>query len=40
MPSIPVGEENSAAIALYDEDHRTGKPVVLIHGWPLSDASC
>ncbi len=24
---------------LYYEDHGTGKPVVLIHGWPLSGAS-
>src|ERR687883_535520 len=36
---INVGEENSASIELYYEDHGTGKPVVLIHGWPLSGAS-
>ena len=39
MPFIPVGEENSAAIELYYEDHGTGKPVVLVHGWPLSGRS-
>jgi non-heme chloroperoxidase len=39
MPYLPVGEENSGAIDLYYEDHGTGKPVVLIHGWPLSGRS-
>jgi pimeloyl-ACP methyl ester carboxylesterase len=39
MSSISVGKENSASIDLYYEDHGTGKPVVLIHGWPLSGAS-
>jgi non-heme chloroperoxidase len=39
MPYITVGEENSGAIELYYEDHGTGKPVVLIHGWPLSGRS-
>ncbi len=28
-----------APIELYYEDHGTGKPVVLIHGWPLSGRS-
>jgi len=36
---INVGQENSSPIELYYEDHGTGKPVVLIHGWPLSGAS-
>jgi len=36
---IPVGQENSAPIDLYYEDHGSGKPVVLIHGYPLSGAS-
>jgi len=36
---IHVGQENSTPIELYYEDHGTGKPVVLIHGWPLSGAS-
>jgi len=34
-----VGEENSGKIDLYYEDHGTGNPVVLIHGWPLSGRS-
>ncbi len=36
---IKVGQENSAPIELYYEDHGSGAPVVLIHGWPLSGAS-
>ena len=36
---IKVGQENSTPIELYYEDHGTGSPVVLIHGWPLSGAS-
>ncbi len=39
MSSITVGQENSSPIDLYYEDHGSGKPVVLIHGWPLSGAS-
>jgi non-heme chloroperoxidase len=39
MPYITVGKENSADIELYYEDHGAGKPVVLIHGYPLSGAS-
>jgi non-heme chloroperoxidase len=39
MPYIPVGKENSGSIDLYYEDHGAGKPVVLIHGYPLSGAS-
>ncbi len=36
MPYINVGQENSGNIDLYYEDHGTGKPVVMVHGWPLS----
>ena len=36
MPKITVGRENSADIELHYEDHGTGQPVVLIHGYPLS----
>jgi pimeloyl-ACP methyl ester carboxylesterase len=36
MPSITVGTENSGAINLHYEDHGTGAPIVLIHGYPLS----
>ena len=39
MPYINVGKENSGNIDLYYEDHGSGKPVVLIHGYPLSGAS-
>jgi non-heme chloroperoxidase len=36
---IKVGQENTTAVELYYEDHGSGPPVVLIHGWPLSGAS-
>ena len=36
MPTITVGKENSADIEIYYEDHGAGRPVVLIHGYPLS----
>jgi non-heme chloroperoxidase len=36
MPYIKVGQENSGPIDLYYEDHGSGQPVVLIHGYPLS----
>jgi pimeloyl-ACP methyl ester carboxylesterase len=36
MPYVGVGQENSATIDLYYEDHGSGPPVVLIHGYPLS----
>jgi pimeloyl-ACP methyl ester carboxylesterase len=36
MPTITVGRENSSDIEIYYEDHGTGQPVVLIHGYPLS----
>ncbi|MFC8448206.1 alpha/beta fold hydrolase [Kitasatospora sp. NPDC057223] len=39
MPFITVGQENSTDIDLYYEDHGTGQPVVLIHGYPLSGRS-
>ena len=39
MPYITVGKENSANIDLYYEDHGSGDPVVLIHGYPLNGAS-
>jgi non-heme chloroperoxidase len=39
MSTITVGKENSTPINLYYEDHGSGSPVVLIHGWPLSGAS-
>ena len=39
MPRIPVGIENSTAIEVHYEDHGSGQPVVLIHGYPLNGAS-
>jgi non-heme chloroperoxidase len=36
MSYIRVGHENSQPIELYFEDHGSGSPVVLIHGWPLN----
>src|SRR5213083_3665057 len=39
MPYVDVGKENSGNIDLYYEDHGAGKPVVLIHGYPLNGAS-
>ncbi|QOY86623.1 alpha/beta fold hydrolase [Paludibaculum fermentans] len=39
MPYITAGRENSGNINLYYEDHGSGQPVVLIHGYPLSGAS-
>ena len=39
MPYMSVGRENSGDLDLYYEDHGSGDPVVLIHGYPLSGAS-
>jgi non-heme chloroperoxidase len=36
MPYLKVGQENTGSIELYYEDHGSGSPVVLIHGYPLS----
>jgi non-heme chloroperoxidase len=36
MPYVSVGNENSGSIDLYYEDHGSGAPVVMIHGYPLS----
>ena len=36
MPRVTVGRENSADIEIHYEDHGAGRPVVLIHGYPLS----
>jgi len=39
MNFINAGKENSCNIDIYYEDYGSGKPVVLIHGWPLSSSS-
>ncbi|GAA4722919.1 Pimeloyl-ACP methyl ester carboxylesterase [Promicromonospora umidemergens] len=39
MGYIKVGTENSTTTELYYEDHGTGQPVVLIHGYPLDGNS-
>ena len=36
MSFAKVGDENSTPIEIYYEDHGSGPPVVLIHGWPLN----
>ena len=39
MTMLKVGAAAQEPVELYYEDHGTGKPVVLIHGWPLSARS-
>jgi pimeloyl-ACP methyl ester carboxylesterase len=39
MGTINVGHERSVPIELYYEDHGSGPPVVLLHGWPLDSRS-
>lgn len=39
MSYIAVGKENSGDIELYYEDHGSGQPIILIHGYPLSSTS-
>jgi non-heme chloroperoxidase len=39
MPYVTVGQENSAAIRIYYEDHGSGPPVVLVHGYALNGHS-
>ncbi|GAB2901984.1 alpha/beta fold hydrolase [Streptomyces mayteni] len=39
MGYIAVGNENSTTTEIYYEDHGTGQPVVLIHGYPLDGDS-
>jgi non-heme chloroperoxidase len=39
MPFVTVGEENGADIRIHFNDHGSGQPVVLIHGYPLNGNS-
>jgi non-heme chloroperoxidase len=39
MPRITVGTENDSPIQIHYEDHGSGRPVVLIHGYPLDGNS-
>jgi len=39
MPFVKVGTENSAGIEIHYNDHGSGKPIVLIHGYPLDGNS-
>jgi non-heme chloroperoxidase len=39
MPHITVGTENNAPIEIHYEDHGSGQPIVLIHGYPLNGNS-
>ena len=39
MPYVTVGTENSGPIQLYYEDHGSGQPVVLIHGYAFDGSS-
>jgi len=39
MAYVTVGKENCDNLELYYEDHGSGSPIVLIHGYPLSGAS-
>ena len=39
MSFVKVGTENSADIEIHYRDHGSGKPIVLIHGYPLDGNS-
>jgi non-heme chloroperoxidase len=39
MPYVKAGTENDTDIKIYYEDHGSGQPVVLIHGYPLNSDS-
>src|SRR5258705_12565552 len=39
MAHLKVGVENGTDIEIYYEDHGSGRPVILIHGYPLNGRS-
>ena len=39
MSKVIVGQQNGADIEIHYEDHGSGRPVVLIHGYPLDGRS-
>lgn len=39
MTKLAVGDDNGTPVELHYQDYGTGRPVVLIHGWPLSGRS-
>jgi alpha-beta hydrolase superfamily lysophospholipase len=39
MPFVKVGIETSADIEIHYNDHGSGKPIVLVHGYPLDGNS-
>jgi non-heme chloroperoxidase len=39
MPRCEVGTQNGAPIEIHYEDHGSGQPVILIHGYPLNGTS-
>ncbi|MDP9429581.1 MAG: alpha/beta hydrolase [Actinomycetota bacterium] len=39
MPRLAVGSDNGQPVELHYQDVGAGRPVVLIHGWPLSGRS-
>lgn len=39
MPKLTVESAGRTPVELYYEDHGSGRPVILIHGWPLSGRS-
>jgi non-heme chloroperoxidase len=39
MARVNVGTENGNPIEIYYEDHGSGRPIVLIHGYPLNSDS-